>query len=81
MKIALGVAREAKGVEQIRFATADGLRDEIAHANHFVAVIGVCNDKTVLLHGVKNGKLSGVNAPMPPEGSVLKWGRVPEKRC
>ena len=26
------------------------------------------------------GKLSGVNAPMPPEGSFLNCGRVPEKR-
>ena len=54
MKIAFGVAREAEGLEQIRFATTDSVRDEIAYANHFVAVIGVCNHEAILAHGVEH---------------------------
>lgn len=65
MQVTLGVAGESERMKQRRFRAANCLGDQRAHANHFVAMIGVRDDKAILSQGVEYGEAirgKGANA-------------------
>ena len=53
-KLALGVAREAERLEQRALFAEQLLRDELAHADHLVAVVGVGDHVDVLAEEVEH---------------------------
>ena len=57
MQFALGEPRKAERLKQRALLAYQFLRHELAHADHFIAVIGVGNDIDILAEDIEDRKV------------------------
>ena len=65
MQFALGEPRKAERLEQFTLLAYQFLRHELAHADHFIAVIGVGNDIDILAEDVEDREIVRGEAAEP----------------
>ncbi len=71
MQLAFGVAREAEGFEQRAGPAQQFLGDQLADADHLVAVVRVRDDEDVLAEAVEYGEGIRREAAEPARGLVV----------